>query len=151
MYHIKHESPSIYRLSWCGLFKYYTLGFDFNTSGNICPIVFWFVDTIVHYTLIIQSFPKNLWCVIWVTLSMVPVVNCRNFWQCGTHDFYTTGSNVLPHISSALVFFFFLQYWFFCAFKTQNINMGKPTPHILYPHMPPQTHTFCCRWKSLDL
>ena len=25
-------------------------------------------------------------------------------------------------------------------FQLQNINRGKPTPHILYPYMTPQTH-----------
>ena len=117
------------------------LNLDFKTSGNICPMIFWFVDASIHYIMIMPSFPKDIWCVIWFTLSIVRVAHCISSWQCDTHEFRLTGRNLLPHMVSASVFFlFFYSLIFFNASKIQIINMIQPTPHVLYPHMTPQTH-----------
>ena len=89
------------------------LGVYFNTTVNICPMILWFVDASIHYTLIIKSFPKGIWCRIWFTLAKICVFCCSSIWQCGTHALRLTRSNLLLHMVSAFVFFLLL--FFFLA------------------------------------
>ena len=117
-----------------------TFNLDFNTSGNIWPMVFLFVDASIHYTLIINLFPNDLWCGIWFTLTIVRVVHCSSIYQYRTHALWVTGSNAWPKMVSAAVFFFF--YFYFCAFKIKYINIGQPTTYGMYTPMTPQTHKF---------
>ena len=49
---------------------------DFNTSVNICLVVFLFVYASIHYTLIIIIFPNTLLYGIFFTLYIVLVFNC---------------------------------------------------------------------------
>ena len=109
-------------------------GPDFNTSGDICPMIFLFVYDSIHYLLIKHFFLKALWRAIYFTLAVLHVVCCMSNWQCGTHAYWVTGSDVLPHMVSNITLDFFV--------KIKNINMGQPTLHRLYPHMPPQTPMF---------
>ena len=71
-----------------------------NTSGKILPMLFLFVDASIYYILIMQSFPKVLWCGIWFTPSIVLVVNSGSFWQCGKHVLWLNGNHLLPHMVS---------------------------------------------------
>ena len=123
------------------------LDLDIKTSVNIWPMIFRFVYSSIHYTPIIKSFPKALWCGIWFTIAILHVVHCISTRKCGAHDLQLTGSNLFPHTVSASVFFFFSFFFSsylpdgcFYAFKIKYINLGQPTLHRLYPYMTPQTH-----------
>ena len=70
-------------------------------------MIFLLVDVSIHYKLILQSFPKALWWGIIFTLTIVCVVHCRSIWPYGTHVFWVTRNNVLPHMVTEPVFFFF--------------------------------------------
>ena len=72
----------------------------FNSSGNICPMIFWFVDNSIYYTLIIIKFPKNFCCGLLFSLTIVHVVHCGCFLNWGKHTFWVTGINALPHMVS---------------------------------------------------
>ena len=100
-----------------------------------------------------MDFPKTRWCVIYFTLSLVLffIVSVIDRWiKCGTHAFWVNLRDVLTHMLSASVLFFFLflsvfsflSAGHFYAFKIKNINMLQPAPRELYLYMNPQTHTF---------
>ena len=95
-----------YRIVHC--FSIVPLNLDFSISGNIYPMIFLFVDASIYYTLIIKSFPNIICCVVWFTLTVVCVVHCSSRWQCWKHAFWLTGSNLLPYMVSASVFFLLL-------------------------------------------
>ena len=84
------------------------LDLDFNTSGNTITMIFWFLESNITYILIIIIFPNTLWYGIWFTLETLLVVNCGSYWQCGTHALWVTEGNLLPHVVSASVFFYYL-------------------------------------------
>ena len=136
LYHPQHASPFIYRVSYCKLFQYcppYYL-FEYFRKHQI----FLFVSASIYSALIIQHFPKSLWCIIWFTLAIVPVVHCSSSLPSETHAFWVTRSEVLPSMVSESGFFFCYSY----GFQIININLGKPTPNRLYPYMTPQTNEF---------
>ena len=91
-----------YHILYC--WNFVPLNLDFNTSGNICSMIFWFVDAGVYYTLITQKLPKALWCYICFKLAIVLVVNCSSSWQCDTHTLWVTQGNVLPYMVLTPVF-----------------------------------------------
>ena len=132
------------------------LDLDFNTSGNICPILFWFVAANITCALSIQSFWKTLWCGICFKLSLLLVFYFGSYWQrkkiwytrlLGDWKQFINTYGISIHI---IIILGFMNRWFFYAFKIQNINMVKPTPRVLYPHITPQTHNFFHHWGSLD-
>ena len=92
---------------------------DYNTSGTICIMINLFVYTSILSTLIIQHLPKSLCCFLCITLTIVNVVYCILSCQCGTHAFWVTQINLVPHMVSTPVFIFLP------FVKIENINWGK--------------------------
>ena len=45
---------------YCTLLKYFPLDLDVNNSGNVCSMIFSFMDASIYYNLIIQRLPKTL-------------------------------------------------------------------------------------------
>ena len=85
------------------------------------------MDVSIHYTLIIQSFTKSLWCGTWITLFILLVFHCGSLWQCGKYAPWETRSYVFPHIVSASdhpIFPFFSKY-----FLCQNIKQKYITTY----------------------
>ena len=128
------------------------LGLDFNTSGNILPMIFWFVDSSIHYTLITLFSLESVWFNTCFTLDIVNVVHCSSIWQYGAHALWLTVRNVLHHMVLKSIFLFCIlqQLYYYFLRQKIDINLGQPTLHKLYTHMPPQTPIFNC-WWSIDL
>ena len=111
-------------------------GLDFNTSGNICPMIFLFAYASIRYTLIIKHLPEALRFFLCFRLTVVNVVHFIRSLHCGRYVFWVTGSNLLLRMVSTSVFLFLI------FVKLENINMGETTLHILYPYITPQTPIF---------
>ena len=119
------------------------LNLDFNTSWKICPIIFLFVEASITYTLIRHIFPKTLWFSTYFTLIILCVVDVGSYWKR-----YKIGVTCLLDEWNQRVttwyqyksFLFLLTAVCFDEFKIKNINLGRTTPHRLYPHITPQTH-----------
>ena len=108
-------------------------------------MIFWFVYSSIHYTLIIQSFPNALWFFICFTLSILYVVHCSRIWNCGTRAFWVTGINVLPHMLSTSVFLFSLfpskTFSFFLLCQHRKYKYGETyTTHTLSTYASSNTH-----------
>ena len=108
-------------------------------------MIFWFVYSSIHYTLIIQSFPNALWFFICFTLSILYVVHCSRIWNCGTRAFWVTGINVLPHMLSTSVFLFSLfsskTFSFFLLCQHRKYKYGETyTMKTVSTYSPSTTH-----------
>ena len=108
-------------------FNIVPLDLDFDASVNICPMLFLFVDARINYTLIIKLFFQRLYDVSYDLHSpyysvLIVAVDDIGI-KCETHAFWLTGGNVLLHMVSASVFFFF-KHWLFLFVKVTKYKSG---------------------------
>ena len=113
-------------------------------AGNIFPMIFWFLESNITYTLIIRILPNNLWYGICFTLAIVIVFNYVSYWQSKNMRYKCLLGEwewcITMHSIRISILFYFILGMFLCVSNKNNKYGATYTAHTLYIYGSSNTH-----------